>query len=249
MDLSGRYSRNEGIIGKEGTVRLQESTVMVAGIGGVGGFVCEALARAGVGSFILIDADIVEASNLNRQIIADVRSLGEPKSELMKNRIALINPDARCTAIQMKIGADNISGLPFDCCDYVVDAVDDVDAKVLLIEYAKKASASSACGRPMVISAMGAANKIDPAAFEVADIYDTSVDPLARLVRKRMRELGIDSLKVVYSKEQPIKSKIRASLSFVPSVEGLIMAGEVIKDLCGLNENVPGGDGYEYQST
>ena len=226
--------RTEMVLGEEAVSKLASSKVAVFGIGGVGGFVCEGLARAGIGALELIDSDKVDVTNINRQIIALSNTVGMSKVELMKDRVLQINPDIRVTAREVFFGPDNCGEFDFAGYDYVVDAIDSVASKVELIARA------TAAGTP-VISAMGAGNKLDPTAFRVADIYETSVCPLAKVIRKECRKRGIESLKVVYSTEQPVKAepgeglseRTPVSVSFVPSVMGLIMAGEVIKDLTG----------------
>ena len=224
------------MLGKKGVDQLRSSHVAVFGIGGVGGFTVEALARAGVGTIDLFDKDNVCVSNINRQIIALHNTVGQPKTHAMRDRIALIDP-------QIVVHCHNIFYLPetaaqidLSVYDYVVDAVDTVSAKV---ELARRCSAAHI----PIISAMGAGNKLDPTKFEVADISKTSMCPLARVMRRALKDNGIYHLKVVYSREEPQRradsvvddatGKVTpGSLSFVPSVAGLIMAGEVIKDLC-----------------
>jgi len=238
------FSRTLLLIGGPALERLQASSVAVFGVGGVGSYAAEALARSGVGRLILIDNDVVCESNMNRQIHALASTLGMPKAEAMKNRIADINPDiaVETRRIFYLPGADS---LDWDY-DYVIDAVDTVTAKLGIIMEAKNR------GVP-VISAMGAGNKLDPTKFETADIYDTSVCPLARVMRRELRKRGVESLKVVYSRERPItpvytpgecgaetnpgetgntaRRQVPGSIAFVPSVMGLIIAGEVIKEL------------------
>ena len=228
-------ARTEMLIGHDAISKLASSKVAVFGIGGVGGFACEGLARAGIGALELIDSDKVDPTNINRQIIALATTVGQSKVELMRDRILQINPDIKVTAREVFFGTDNLGDFDFEDYDYVVDAIDSVRSKVELIAAAK------ACGTP-IISAMGAGNKLDPTAFRVADIYETSVCPLAKVIRKECRSRGIDSLKVVYSTEQPaetirgegVSKRTPGSISFVPSVMGLIMAGEVVKDLAGV---------------
>ena len=227
-------TRTEMLLGKDAVSKLAASKVAVFGIGGVGGFACEGLARAGIGALELIDSDKVDSTNINRQIIALSTTVGMSKAGLMKDRVLQINPSIEVTAREVYFGPDNCDEFDFAGYDYVVDAIDSVRSKIELIARAK------ASGTP-VISAMGAGNKLDPTAFRVADIYETSVCPLAKVIRKECRSRGIDSLKVVYSTEQPVEAerpnglseRTPGSVSFVPSVMGLIMAGEVIKDLIG----------------
>lgn len=224
--------RTEMLLGRDALERLASSKVAVFGIGGVGGFVCEGLIRAGVGELELIDSDKVDVTNINRQIIALNTNVGRSKAELMKERALMINPEIRVTSREVFFGPDNREDFDFASYDYVVDAIDSMTSKIELIVRAKES------GTP-VISAMGAGNKLDPTAFRVADIYETSVCPLAKILRKELRKRGIDSLKVVYSTEPAIKTagedgrprRTPGSVSFVPSVMGLIMAGEVVKDL------------------
>ena len=224
--------RTEMLLGRDAIERLASSKVAVFGIGGVGGFVCEGLIRAGVGELELIDSDKVDVTNINRQIIALNTTVGRSKAELMKERALMINPEIRVTSREVFFGPDNREDFDFASYDYVVDAIDSMTSKIELIVRAKES------GTP-VISAMGAGNKLDPTAFRVADIYETSVCPLAKILRKELRKRDIDSLKVVYSTEPAIKAtgedgrprRTPGSVSFVPSVMGLIMAGEVVKDL------------------
>lgn len=230
------FSRTELLIGKEALERLKKSKVAVFGIGGVGSFAAEALARAGIGKFVLVDKDVVEITNLNRQLIATRKTLGRPKAEIMKERILDINPEAEVTVYQAFYLPETASELIQDDYDYIVDAVDTVTAKIDLVVQAKKR------GIP-IISSMGAGNKLDPTRFRVADIYSTSVDPLAKVMRRELRSRGIESLKVVYSDEPPIKPMeseektarrhVPGSISFVPPMAGMIIAGEVVKDIIG----------------
>ena len=226
-----RLSRTSLLLGEEKVNRLKSSAVAVFGVGGVGGFVVEALARSGVGTLILIDGDVVAESNINRQIIALTSTVGKPKVEVMKDRILDINPDAKVVIYNQFFEKENADKIDISKADYVVDCIDRVTNKVDLIEWAKKQNKK-------VISAMGAGNKLDPTKFEVADIYKTSVCPLAKIMRKLLKERNIQDLKVVYSKELPIKNDekyegkaVCGSVAFVPSCMGLIMAGQVIKDL------------------
>ena len=227
---------------------LAKCRVAVFGIGGVGGYVCEALARSGVGAFDLIDDDKVCESNINRQIIATTKTVGKYKTDVMQERILDINPDAEVNTYKCFFLPENASDFPFDKYDYVVDAIDTVTAKIELVMQCQKA------GVP-IMSSMGAGNKLDPTKFRVADIYKTQMDPLAKVMRRELKKRGVKKLKVVYSEEEAIHpigtgdnqddgstapeterpgSKRRAtpgSTAFVPSVAGLIIAGEVIKDL------------------
>ena len=225
--MESRYCRTEALIGAEGVEKLKKARVAVFGIGGVGGFVVEALARAGVGAIDLIDNDCVSESNINRQIVALQSTLGKPKTEVAKARIEDINPDIRVCTYNLFILPENASQFDFSPYDYVVDAIDTVSGKIAIIERARLA------GVP-VISCMGTGNKLNPTAFEVADIEKTSVCPLARVMRRELKKRGVTGVKVVYSKEEPKSAGIDgapSSISFVPSVAGLILAGAVIQDL------------------
>ena len=240
--MINQFSRTELLFGKEAMQKLAVSRVAVFGIGGVGGYTVEALARSGVGAIDLIDDDKVCLTNINRQIIATHKTLGKYKVDVAAERIAEINPDCKVTAHKTFYMPQTQHEFDFSQYDYVIDAIDTVTGKLTIIENAKK------CG-VHVISSMGAGNKIDPTAFEVADIYKTSVCPLAKVMRRELKKRGIDSLKVVYSKEEPVRSNadseteentarrdIPGSNAFVPSVVGLIIAGEVIKDLTGFKK-------------
>ena len=232
MNISSeRYSRTRMLIGDEGLTKLANSRVAVFGLGGVGGSAVEALARAGVGTLDLIDKDVFEESNLNRQALSTISAVGRPKTEVAKERIAEINPDVSVNTYQAFFLPENASDFPFEQWDYVVDAIDTVSGKIALIERAK------AAGVP-VISAMGAGNKLDAAAFEVSDIEKTSVCPLAKVMRRELKARGIRKVKVVWSKEKPVDAGGRTpgSISYVPPVVGLLLAGEVIRDLLGINE-------------
>ena len=221
-------SRTERLIGKENIEKLSNARVAVFGVGGVGGFTVEALARSGVGYIELIDHDTVAESNLNRQVVATRYAIGREKVEVMKELILSINPNADVVVHKCFYLLENKDDFDFSKYTYIVDAVDTVTAKLTIIEEAKKA------GVP-VISSMGTGNKLDPTAFEVADISKTSVCPLAKVMRRELKKRGISHVKVVYSKEDVRKKETPpASIAFVPSVAGLIIAGEVIKDICGL---------------
>ena len=227
-----QFSRTELLFGKKAMERLSSSRVAVFGIGGVGGFTVEALARSGVGAIDLIDHDQVCLTNINRQIIATHKTVGKYKVDAAAERILEINPDCKVTAHKIFYMPDTQDGFDFSPFDYIVDAIDTVTGKLLIAENAVE------CGVP-VISCMGAGNKLDPTAFEVADIFETSVCPLAKVMRRELKKRGIERLKVVYSKEEPKKPvatepRVPASNAFVPSVAGLIIAGEVIKDLTGV---------------
>ena len=228
--MENLYSRTERMLGEEAVERLKGARVAVFGVGGVGGFCIEALARAGVGALDLIDSDTVAESNLNRQIIATRETIGEYKTTVMKNRILSINPDAKITTYNLFFDNNTSHLFDFSAYDYVVDAIDSVRGKIEIIKLSKAAGTR-------VISCMGAGNKLDPTMFEIADIEKTSVCPLARAVRTELKKLGIRGVKVLFSKEPPVLPKTEVtdrapgSISFVPSVAGLIIAGEVIKDI------------------
>ena len=221
-------SRTELLIGKENIQKLSKAKIIVYGIGGVGSFTVEGLVRAGVENIILVDNDVISPSNLNRQIHATIPNIGKLKVDCMKERILSINPKVN---VETYIPQDIEHGeeiLINDSIDYVVDAVDTITTKLKLIQRAKEKQIP-------IISCMGTGNKLDPTKFEIADIYKTSVCPLAKVMRKELKKRGIQNLKVLYSKEEPIKhemeSRTPASISFVPSVAGMIIAGEVIKDI------------------
>jgi len=245
--MENEFSRTQMLIGKEAIDKLQRYSVAVFGIGGVGSYVVEALTRSAVGTLALFDSDEVSISNINRQLIATHKTLGRKKVEAAKERILEINPRCRVEIYSCFYSADNAADFDLSKYDYIVDAIDTVTSKLILIERAKEANVP-------IISSMGAGNKLDPTRFEVADIFETSVCPLAKVMRKELKARGIDSLKVVYSQESVIKpsdtennnyqfipnkkqisDKIRrqipGSIAFVPSVAGLIIASEVIKDL------------------
>ena len=247
--MLNQFSRTELIIGKEGIEKLKNVKVAVFGIGGVGSYVVEGLVRAGIGNFVLIDDDKVCLTNLNRQIIATRKTVGKPKVEVAKERILEINPEARVETYQ-NFFMPNTEGILNNSIDYIVDSIDTVTAKIELVVRADKLNIP-------IISSMGTGNKLDPTRFEVTDIYKTSICPLAKVMRKELRKRNIKSLKVVYSKEEPIKpernlenscktgcicpqgtvrkcsskNQVPGSISFVPSVAGLIIAGEVVKDI------------------
>ena len=245
-----QFSRTELLLGKEAMEKLKNAKVAVFGIGGVGGYVCEALVRSGVGAFDLIDDDKVCLTNLNRQIIATRKTIGKYKTDVMKDRILEINPDARVEVHKCFFLPENADEFPFEEYDYIVDAVDTVTAKISLVMKAQEMNVP-------IISSMGAGNKLDASQFRVADIYKTKVCPLAKVMRRELKKRGVKKLKVVYSEEQPTRPvedmaiscrtncicppgaankcterrDIPGSVAFVPSVAGLIIAGEVIKDL------------------
>ena len=222
--MENQFSRTELIIGKEKVEMLKKSKVAIFGIGGVGSYVVEGLARAGIGNFILVDKDVVSISNINRQIIATHETVGKDKVDVAKKRILEINPDAKIE-IYKEFFMPETTGILDDSIDYIIDAIDTVTAKIELIVRANNLNIP-------IISCMGTGNKLDPTRFEVSDIYKTSVCPLAKVMRKELKTRGIKKLKVLYSKEEAIKTEGNiGSLSFVPSVAGLIISGEVIKDL------------------
>ena len=239
--MEDQFERLELLLGEQAIDRLKASTVAIFGIGGVGGYVTEALARSGVGSFVLVDNDVVSITNLNRQIIALHSTVGKSKVEVMAERICDINPDAKVTVKQCFFLPETADEFDFSSYDYVADCVDTVAAKTEIISRAKEA------GVP-VISSMGAGGKLHPEMFEVADISKTTVCPLAKVMRRELKKRGINNVKVVFSKEEPIKNlvggqadpetgrHVPGSSAFTPSVAGLIMASEIVKDLSGKNE-------------
>lgn len=248
--MLNQFSRSQLLVGQEGMKKINQSRVLIFGIGGVGGYVAEALARSGVGYFTLVDDDKVCLTNINRQIIATRKTVGKYKAEVMAERIKDINPDAEVEVRKCFYLPENADTFDFSKYDYVVDAVDTVTAKIDIIMQAQKLNVP-------VISCMGAGNKMDASKFEVADIYKTTMCPLAKVMRRELKKRGVKKLKVVYSKEKPIRPiedmsiscrqhcicppgvarkctdrrDIPGSMAFVPSVAGLILAGEVIKDL------------------
>lgn len=231
--ISEEFSRTAYVYGEEAVEHLKNAKVAVFGVGGVGGYICEALCRAGVGHIDIFDRDLVSVSNINRQIIALHSTVGRPKVEVMRERMLDINPNCEITAYNVFYLPENADEFDLSKYDYIADAVDTVAAKLEI------ASRAYRLGVP-VIAAMGAGNKTDPTRFEVADINDTAVCPLARVMRRELKARGIKKYKVVYSKEEPRKSgvtdpetgkAIPGSLSFVPSAVGLIMAGEIVNHL------------------
>ena len=252
--MLNQFSRTQLLLGESAMQELANKRVAVFGIGGVGGYACEALVRSGIGAFDLIDDDKVCLTNLNRQIIATRKTVGKYKTEVMKERMLEINPNADVRIHNCFFLPENADEFPFDEYDYIIDAVDTVTAKISIIMKANE------LGIP-VISSMGAGNKLDPTAFRVADIYKTRVCPLAKVMRRELKKRGVKKLKVVYSEEQPTRPiedmsiscrtncicppgaehkcterrDIPGSVAFVPSVVGLIIAGEVIKDIAGVN--------------
>lgn len=239
--MDNYFSREELLIGKEAIEILKNSRVAVFGVGGVGGFVVEVLARCGVGTIDVIDNDVVDPSNINRQIIATADTIGQEKVNVVEQRIKSINPNAIVNKHRCFFLPETAKDFDFTKFDYVVDAIDTVSGKIEIILQAKKAEVP-------VISCMGAGNKLDPTAFVVTDIYKTSVCPLARVMRQKLKKLGVQDLKVVYSTEKAMKPNYPpdmppqrkvapGSVAFVPSVAGIIAGGEVIKDLIGYSNN------------
>lgn len=223
--MEDQFERTEALFGKDAIEKLKKCRVAVFGVGGVGGYAVEALARSGVGAIELIDNDTVSISNINRQIIATHKTVGKYKVDVAKERILQINPNCTVTVHKTFFTPETSDEFDFEAYDYVIDAIDTVTGKIELVLSAQSA------GTPIICS-MGAGNKIDPTRFEVADIYKTSVCPLARVMRRELKKRGVKSLKVVYSKEEPfVLERVPASCSFVPGAAGLIIAGEVIKDL------------------
>jgi len=228
--MSDQFERTRTLIGQEKLDKLAAAKVLVFGVGGVGGYVCEALARAGVGRIDIVDKDVVDITNINRQIIATHDTVGCPKVQVCRERMLSINPSLKCDARECFYLPERAAEFDFGDYDYVVDAIDNVTAKIDIICRSKEA------GTP-VISSMGTGNKLDPTAFRIADIEKTKVCPLAKVVRKELRTRGIRGVKVLYSEEEPRKTageRTPASISFVPSAAGLIIAGEVIRDISGL---------------
>ena len=238
------YSRTQFLLGEDAMRKLRAAHVAVFGLGGVGGYVAEALARSGIGALDLIDHDTISPTNINRQILATQATVGMDKATVAAQRVTAINPDIRVYPRKTFYLPETAGEFDFSRYDYVVDAIDTVTGKLMLVQAAK------AAGTP-IISSMGTGNKLDPTAFRVADIYDTSVCPLARIIRKECKKRGINSLKVVYSKEDPIRmtlppedpawaelpegrNALPGSVCFVPAVAGMIIAGEVIKDIAGI---------------
>lgn len=245
--MDNKFIRTSLLIGEENLEKLKKSKVCIFGLGGVGSYVLEGLVRAGIENFVLVDNDIVSISNINRQIIATTKTIGKPKVDIAKERILEINPNVKVETYQTFFMPDT-EGIIDTSIDYIVDCIDTVTAKIELVVRANKLNIP-------IISSMGTGNKLDPTKFEVSDIYKTSVCPLAKVMRKELKQRGINSLKVVYSKEEPIKKyvveddyidginnnddsnkekrkkNVPGSISFVPSVAGLIIAGEVVKDI------------------
>lgn len=226
--MNSQFSRTENLIGAEALEKLKNCHIAVFGVGGVGGFAVEALARAGVGKIDIIDSDCVDITNLNRQIIALHSTVGKLKVEVMRDRILDINPNAKVNIFPILFLPENSSQFDFSKYDYVIDAIDNVTAKIELVIKCQE-------NNTPIIASMGTGNKLDPTKFEICDIYKTSVCPLAKVMRYELKKHGVKKLKVLFSKEEPFKNKTEPrtpmSISFVPSVAGLIIAGEVIKDI------------------
>lgn len=224
-------NRTELLIGKNALDKLNAATLVVFGCGGVGSYVIEGLVRSGIGNLIVVDNDIIDITNINRQLIADVTTVGKPKVEVVKERILHINPKINITTYQKFADVSNFNMIIPSNCSYIVDAIDTVKSKIELVTYAN-------LNHIPIISSMGTGNKLDPTLFEIIDISKTSVCPLAKVMRKELKNRGITHLKVLYSKEEPQRfnndealKRTPASISFVPSVAGLIIAGEVVKSL------------------
>ncbi len=220
------FSRTERLIGKEALEKLYNANVIVFGLGGVGSYTAEALARSGVGKMTVVDKDTIDETNINRQLYALHSTIGKPKAEIAKARILDINPECKVTALQKMYLPENADEFNLSDYDYIIDAIDCVTAKIDLAVKAQELSVP-------IISSMGTGNKLDPTLFKVSDIFKTSVCPLCKVMRTKLKQHGVKKLKVVYSEEPPKKDGERtpASISFVPPVAGLIIAGEVIKDI------------------
>ena len=228
MEREILYARTARLLGDEGMERLKRAHVLVFGLGGVGSYIVEALARSGIGALTLVDADVVDVTNINRQLVADISTVGADKVEVAKNRVLAVNPACRVTVKKMLYLPEKSGEFDFSSYDYIADAIDNVSAKISLAVEADRA------GTPL-IAAMGTGNKLHPEMLEIADISKTSVCPLARVMRTELRKRGINHLKVIYSKEEPIKGadgeRIIGSVAFVPSVAGLMMAGEIVRNI------------------
>lgn len=218
--------RTEKLIGKENIEKLKQAKVAIFGVGGVGGFVLEGLVRSGIENIDIYDKDVIDISNINRQIIAMHSTIGKDKVEIAKKRALDINPNIHINAYKIFYGEDTSSEVNFTDYDYIIDAIDTIKSKLELIKRAREADVK-------IISCMGTGKKMDPTRFEITDISKTSVCPLAKIIRKELKKENVHHLKVLYSKEEPIKNdeNVTSSISFVPSVAGLMIAGEVIKDI------------------
>lgn len=257
--MLNEFSRTELLLGTDGMKRLEQARVAVFGIGGVGTFAVEALARSGVGALDLFDDDKICPTNINRQLIATQKTIGKKKVEVMRDRVLEINPAAKVAIHETFYGADNADQFDLELYDYIIDAIDTVSSKLVLVERALEKNVP-------IISCMGAGNKLDPTKLEVADLSKTSMCPLAKVMRSELRKRGIKHLKVVYSKEPPMtpiedmpvnckapcicppgtkrKRQAPGSIAFVPSVAGLILAGEVIKELAGITQEIQGDGSF-----
>lgn len=219
--------RQSALIGAEATEKLKNASVMIFGIGGVGSFASEAIVRAGVGRVIFVDGDTVSLTNINRQLIADTSTVGQGKAEIMARRAGVINPECQAEAEQVFVDATNCDALlDKHRPDFIIDCIDTVSSKLLIIKWAKENGVK-------IISSMGTGNKLDPSKFQITDIKKTSVCPLARVMRRELKNMGITSLPVLFSTEEPVRTgeRVPASISFVPSSAGLMMAGHVIREL------------------
>ncbi|WP_138159763.1 tRNA threonylcarbamoyladenosine dehydratase [Peptoniphilus catoniae] len=232
-----RYTRSEMLIGKENIEKLNSKKILVFGLGGVGGSLCEAILRSGVRQLTIVDCDIVDITNLNRQLIATNKTIGRKKVDAMEERLMEIDPQARIEKVFKRLSPDRLSDFSIDDYDFIADAIDDVKAKLALAEFCFK-------NDYRLISAMGAGNRMDPTKLRIGDIYDTSMDPLARVIRRELKKRGVKNLTVVYSLEEPIKLKFRAnkestpgSMAFVPPVSGMIMASYIVKELIKQEKN------------
>lgn len=234
-----QFFRTEILVGQENMKKINNTRVLVFGVGGVGSYTVMALARSGVSSIDIVDSDTVSVTNINRQIIANLKSVGRKKVEVLKEMLLDINKDIKVNTFDLFVNKDNIDTFDFSSYDYVVDAIDTVSSKILIIEKCNECNTK-------IISAMGAGNKFDATKFEVTDIYKTSVCPLAKVMRYELKKRGIKKLKVVYSKETPAKPLVNisednrrstpGSMAYVPSVSGLIIAGEIINHITGINK-------------
>ncbi len=234
-----QFFRTEILVGQENMKKINNTRVLVFGVGGVGSYTVMALARSGVSSIDIVDSDTVSVTNINRQIIANLKSIGRKKVEVLKEMLLDINKDIKVNTFDLFVNKDNIDTFDFSSYDYVVDAIDTVSSKILIIEKCNECNTK-------IISAMGAGNKFDATKFEVTDIYKTSVCPLAKVMRYELKKRGIKKLKVVYSKETPAKPLVNisednrrstpGSMAYVPSVSGLIIAGEIINHIIGINK-------------
>ncbi len=229
MIMEDMYTRTALLLGEDGMERIKRARVLLFGLGGVGSYTAEALARVGIGEMTLVDGDTISVTNINRQIPAKHSTIGMEKTQVLAERILDINPLCRVEAVTKFVAPENIGSFVFEKYDYVIDAVDNVTAKLMIIKSCWDKNVP-------VISSMGTGNKLDPTRFEIDDIYNTSVCPLARVMRRELRKLGVGRCRVLYSREEPIKNSagVPGSISFVPSVAGLLIAGAVIRDIAGV---------------